>query len=387
MGAGVAAACGSLPGALGDVKTGAIAIASENLLLLSSARRPSPPLLAARTPHLILVRGPACRPSSARSPVLKPVGLLILAGPDPPASTAVPPLGRPPAGLSAGRLCDPGGEGRRRPGRADRGRDGRRPQRRDRGRRAGRQGRRSLRRRGDRRQGADRLSRLHRPLHDPRPAGGVVRSLDRRRAGRSTTPTSPWPRTPPDNRQRDHPRIRGGHASSTCPTPRPTSAGGSASPTSSPPPAARSRPARASWSAPSGLPRREAIVRSPGRPPHQPRGRRASRRPAHARPERADPGRRHAAESGPTGGDRATRRALMGVVAHLRQAMLDAENHHERLGLLRARRAARGPPFDPALDGPPRRQDQGPPGLVGGEHPRRDPPGARPGRGVRHRPP
>ncbi|WP_435015814.1 amidohydrolase family protein [Tundrisphaera sp. TA3] len=41
--------------------------------------------------------------------------------------------------------------------------------------------------------------------------------------------------------------------------------------------------------------------------------------------------------------------SLMGVVAHLRQAMLDAENHHERLAYYDQKGGPR-PPLDPALD-------------------------------------
>ena len=72
----------------------------------------------------------------------------------------------------------------------------------------------------------------------------------------------------------------------------------------------------------------------------------------------------------------------MGAVAHLRQAMLDAE-HHQRLARRRSGRRRRGPAVRPgargALAGPARRRA----GLVGGRHSRRDPPGPRPGRGVR----
>ena len=84
-------------------------------------------------------------------------------------------------------------------------------------------------------------------------------------------------------------------------------------------------------------------TQAPGTPiapaPRHARAPPARRRPAGSRrPSRAGGG---AQAQYPT--------SLMGVVAHFRQAMLDAENHHERLGLLRDLGGPR-PANDPALD-------------------------------------
>ena len=97
----------------------------------------------------------------------------------------------------------------------------------------------------------------------------------------------------------------------------------------------------------SGLPRREAIVRSPvalhinvqvpfePTPPSPSPSPRPTRRPC-ARGARAVPG------------GRAYPQALMGAVAHLRQAMLDAEHDHEVRTYYEAKGGPR-PAFDPTL--------------------------------------
>ena len=94
--------------------------------------------------------------------------------------------------------------------------------------------------------------------------------------------------------------------------------------------------------------RRHRRRRSPARP--RPRAPRSPRRPgtpatpatpAPAAGRPAAPRRRRRPAAYPT--------SLMGVVAHLRQAMLDAENHHERLAYYEQQGGPR-PANDPALD-------------------------------------
>ena len=168
-------------------------------------------------------------------------------------------------------------------------------------------------------------------------------------------------------------------------------AAGSGSPTCSPPPAGAiatgpERPGQPERPAPPRGDRQDARSRLHVnlRAPAEPSG------PRRTRPRR-DPARRPATPPRDAGGrSRAATRAtgyptsLMGVVAHLRQAMLDAEHDHDARRPTTPRRAAPGPPFDPALEALHAARTRALPGLVGGEHPRRDPPGARPGRGVRH---
>ena len=164
----------------------------------------------------------------------------------------------------------------------------------------------------------------------------------------------------------------------------PTSGGGWASPTCWPLPAGAIATGQSALVGLSGLPRREAIVRAPValhinlRPPFEP----APPTPDDDRPAAPRSKRQ-------TGGGESGQRyplALMGVVAHLRQAMLDAEYQHTIQAAYDEKKGPR-PAFDPALETLYAARTQGDPGLVGGEHPRRDPPRARPGRGVRHRPP
>ena len=103
----------------------------------------------------------------------------------------------------------------------------------------------------------------------------------------------------------------------------------------------------------SGLPRREAIVKAPVAlhlhvaPPSEPRGERPEPAGYACQPPVQGPP--------PAGGRSATTaaenpipRVLMGAVAHLRQAMLDAE-HHQRLIDEDRDGTAPGPPYDPAL--------------------------------------
>ncbi len=128
----------------------------------------------------------------------------------------------------------------------------------------------------------------------------------------------------------------------------------------------------------SGLPRREAIVRSPlalhvhlatpnePTPPPDP-----NEPPAVAT--------RRFRATGATGYPM----ALMGVVAHLRQAMLDAEHAHV-LDQFYEEKGGPRPPSDAALRALYAAGTKARTRLVGGEHARRDPPVARPGRRVRH---
>ena len=243
-------------------------------------------------------------------------------------------------------------------------------------------------------------------------AAGAIKSLTG--AGRTVNYADyALPRTPPDNRNGITPEFEVATRRSTCPTPRPTSGGSSASPTSWSPPAApiatgqsalvehqRPAPPRVDRQGAGRAPHRPAEPRrrvrrghshdrrartadtvGPCPDPTQAPARRSPRPPGPRRPSPrpgTPPGRRAAAAA-----TAAYPTSLMGVVAHLRQAMLDAENHHERLAYYEEKGGPR-PAERPGARRPPRRPDEGAPGLVGGEHPRRDPPGARPGRGVRH---
>jgi imidazolonepropionase-like amidohydrolase len=100
----------------------------------------------------------------------------------------------------------------------------------------------------------------------------------------------------------------------------------------------------------SGLPRRDAIVKAPvalhihlGQP-SEPSAATPGRRDAP--PQQGPPRRRPAVEQG--GSENPYPRALMGAVAHLRQAMLDAEYHQKLLDLDQGGSSFRAP-YDPAL--------------------------------------
>ena len=71
--------------------------------------------------------------------------------------------------------------------------------------------------------------------------------------------------------------------------------------------------------------------------------------------------------------------ALMGVIAHLRQAMLDTEYHRKALAYYEANGGPR-PPLRPRSRCPRRHPIRPAPRLVGGRRPRLDPPRPRPGR-------
>src|SRR5262245_56350185 len=104
----------------------------------------------------------------------------------------------------------------------------------------------------------------------------------------------------------------------------------------------------------SGLPRRDAVIASPVAlhinlaPPFEPGG--ATTRPDGPQQPGPTPGqgrrRMLGAESGPT--ENPYPRVLMGSIAHLRQAMLDAE-HQKKLEEFSETHGGPQPPFDPSL--------------------------------------
>ena len=110
----------------------------------------------------------------------------------------------------------------------------------------------------------------------------------------------------------------------------------------------------------SGLPRREAIVKAPVAlhlhvaPPSEPGAGGPNRPDTPAQPPVQ--GRRRPGAGGDAAVENPYPRVLMGAVAHLRQAMADAE-HQQRLLDEDRDGAGAGPPYDPALSGP-----SGPPG-------------------------
>ena len=141
----------------------------------------------------------------------------------------------------------------------------------------------------------------------------------------------------------------------------------------------------------SGLPRREVIVAAPVAlhinvsPPTEPQTAAAPVTPATVPGPGQIPGQgRRRGFGAPEGaGENPYPRVLMGSVAHLRQAMLDSD-HLQQLEAFYQSHGGVQPPVDPALEGASGCSDRQAAGLVGGEHARRDPQGARPGRGVWH---
>jgi imidazolonepropionase-like amidohydrolase len=99
----------------------------------------------------------------------------------------------------------------------------------------------------------------------------------------------------------------------------------------------------------SGLPRREAVVRAPvalhihPAPPFEPAS-------SGSRPDTPTPGPARRRPAGPQGGvENPYPRALMGSVAHLRQAMVDAERYHQIQLASNLENTQISSPFDPAL--------------------------------------